>query len=171
MDQKLRIGVIYYSFEGNTRLVAQVIAAQTGADLVELKPQKELATHGFMKYFWGGKQTVMKEKPALLPLARRPEEYDLIFLGTPVWAFTFAPPLKTFLAEHSIQNKQIALFCCDEGGKGKTFANLRVALTGNEILGEIELVAPLRKDQAVVKQQVQKWAEAMCQQASQGSLL
>jgi flavodoxin len=171
MDQKLRIGVIYYSFEGNTRLVSQGIAAQTGAELLELKPQKELATHGFMKYFWGGKQAVMKERPALLPLERRPEEYDLIFLGTPVWAFTYAPPLNTFLAEYPLRNKQIAIFCCDDGSKGKTFANLRAALTGNTILGEMELVAPLRKDQATVRQQVQKWAEAMCRQASQGSVL
>jgi flavodoxin len=159
MDQKLRIGVIYYSFEGNTRFVAQAIATQTGAELLELKPQKELATHGFMKYFWGGKQAVMKEKPALLPLERRPEGYDLIFLGTPVWAFTFAPPLHTFLAEYPLQNKQIALFCCDEGSRGKTFENLRANLTGNKILGEQEFVAPLRRKQAEIKLQIETWTK------------
>ena len=159
MEQKLRIGVIYYSFEGNTRLVAQAIAAQTGAELLELKPQKELATHGFMKYFWGGKQAVMKEKPALLPLEHRPGEYDLIFLGTPVWAFTFAPPLQTFLADYPVHNKQIALFCCDEGSKGKTFANLRAALTENEILGELELVAPLKKEPTKIQMQIATWTK------------
>jgi flavodoxin len=161
MAQQLRIGIIYYSFEGNTRLAAQTIAAQTGAELIELKPQKELATHGFMKYFWGGKQAVMKEKPALLPLERRPEEYDLIFLGTPVWAFTFAPPLHTFLAEYPLQDKKIALFCCDEGGLGKTFTNLRAILTGNEILGELELNAPLRKERSEIEAQIETWTKRM----------
>jgi flavodoxin len=164
--EQLRIGVIYYSFEGNTRMVAQAIAAQTGGDLVELQPQKEV-THGFMKYFWGGKQAVMKEKPALLPLERNPEEYDLIFLGTPVWAFTYAPPLHTFLAEHSLQNKQIALFSCAGGSFGKVFVNLRAKLTGNRILGELALIEPLRRDQATIRQQAQKWAEEMCGQAAQ----
>jgi flavodoxin len=154
-----RIGVIYYSFEGNTRLVAQTIAAQTGAELLELKPQQELATHGFMKYFWGGKQAVMKAKPALMPLGVRPEDYDLIFLGTPVWAFTFAPPVNTFLAEHPLHNKQIALFCCDEGSKGKTFANLRAALSGNEVLGELELVAPLKKERSVIQARIETWTK------------
>jgi flavodoxin len=159
MADQLRIGVIYYSFEGNTRMVAQMIAAQTGADLLELKPQKELATHGFLKYFWGGKQAVLKEKPSLAPLERNPGEYDLIFLGTPVWAFTYAPPLHTFLAEYPLHNKQIALFCCDEGSRGKTFANLRGALPESKILGELELVSPLRKDREQIEKQVKTWVK------------
>jgi flavodoxin len=162
--EQLRIGIFYYSFEGNTRVVAQAIATQTGGDLVELQPQKEV-THGFMKYFWGGRQAVMKKKPALLPLKQKPEEYDLIFLGTPVWAFTYAPPLQTFLTEHALQNKQIALFCCSGGAFGKSFANLRTKLTGNRILGELALIEPLRRDQATVRQQAQKWAEEMRGQA------
>ncbi|MGD8401201.1 MAG: flavodoxin [Bacillota bacterium] len=159
MAEQLRIVVIYYSLEGNTRLAAQIIAAQTGADLLELKPQKELGTHGFLKYFWGGKQAMLKEKPALAPLERNPGEYDLIFLGTPVWAFTYAPSVHTFLTEYSLRNKRIALFCCDEGCRGKTFANLRAALPENKILGELELVSPLRKDRDQIEKQVKTWVK------------
>ena len=64
--------VIFYSFEGSTKFIAQTIANEIGAELLEIKPEKEIVSHGFMKYVWGGKQAVMKEKPALLPFDKNP---------------------------------------------------------------------------------------------------
>lgn len=48
--------VIYYSHDGNTHLIAQVIAEATGADTLKLKPTREVASQGFAKFFWGGTQ-------------------------------------------------------------------------------------------------------------------
>ena len=53
--------VIFYSFEGNTKLIAENIAKTIGADLLELKLKKEMKSKGFMKYFWGGKAAIMKK--------------------------------------------------------------------------------------------------------------
>ncbi len=46
--------VIFYSFEGNTKLIAENIAQAIGADLLELKPKKKMKSKGFMKFVWGG---------------------------------------------------------------------------------------------------------------------
>jgi len=59
----MRSSVVYYSFGGNTRFIAESIAEAVGADLLEIKPKKELSSKGFMKYLWGGRQVVMGEKP------------------------------------------------------------------------------------------------------------
>ena len=96
------------------------------------------------KHFWGGKQVFTGEKPELLPLTKDAADYDLIFIGTPVWAFSYAPALKTFLSRTKISGKKIALFLTCDGMPGKTFINLRQALSGNEILGELALVAPYK---------------------------
>ncbi|MCK5289167.1 MAG: flavodoxin, partial [Candidatus Omnitrophica bacterium] len=82
--------VIFYSFEGNTKLIAESIAKTIGADLLELKPKSEMQSKGFMKYVWGGKAVMMKAKPELLPMDKDIKGYDILFIGTPVWAGTYA---------------------------------------------------------------------------------
>jgi len=158
MSQNPRILVVYYSFEGNTRLIAQAIAAATGAETLELTPRKEIATHGFMKFFWGGRQAVMKIQPELEPFEVDPKIYDLLFIGTPVWAFTYALPLRAFFSKCCLAGKKVAFFCCNDGGKGKTFENFRKALNGNEILGEIEFVAPLKRNREQAVSRAKEWA-------------
>lgn len=155
--------VIYYSFEGNTKLIAEDIAKAIDADLLEIKPVTEIETKGFMKFFWGGKQAMMNEKPLLLPLDKNPEDYDVIFIGTPVWAWAPAPPLKTFFDTHKFENKKIALFCCHGGGKGKTLEKMKQALgEQNEFIGQIDFVDPLkRKTEEKVKKAVE-WARTIC---------
>jgi flavodoxin len=162
-EKSMKKLVIFYSFEGNTRFVAETIAAKVGADLLELHPQKEISTHGFMKYLWGGRQATMKMKPELLPLDKDPADYDLIYLGTPVWAFTFAPPLRTFLSDHLPARKRIALFCCYDGSRGKVFDHLRTALSGNEIVSENDFPGPLRR-KAQTQAKAEKWAEEVARE-------
>lgn len=57
--------VVFYSLEGNTRMIAQAIAKETGADLLELRPKQEIPKKGFRKFFWGGKSVVFREQPDL----------------------------------------------------------------------------------------------------------
>ena len=141
----LKILVVYYSFEGSTKLIAERIAQETGADLLELKPKKDVRSKGFMKYVWGGRQASMKEKPELMVFDKDPLDYDLIYLGTPVWAFTYAPAVRSFLVTVKLTGKKIALFCCCDGGAGKTINLLQQELSANEILGELVLTSVSRK--------------------------
>ena len=128
--------VIYYSLDGNTAFVARTMAGAVGADILELKIKNEQKHSGFLKYFWGGRQVMMKTKPELLPFDKRPEDYDVLFIGTPVWAFTYAPALATFFSSVHLKAKKIALFCCSGGTKGKALKKMAEQLPGNEIIGE-----------------------------------
>jgi flavodoxin len=156
--------VVFYSFEGNTRYIAGTIAETIGADTLELKPVEEPANHGFMKFFWGGKQVIKKEKPQLEPLSVNPLEYDVIFVGTPVWAWSHTPALSTFFAEYPLKDKNIALFCCHGGGKGKVFDKMREALGENNFIGEIDFVEPLKKDKSACAARAKEWAQSILQQ-------
>ena len=72
---------------------------------------------GAKKFFWGGKSAVMGEIPALQPYEFSIEKYDRIIFGTPVWASTFVPPLRTFINDNpDVRNKKIAVFTCFSGG-------------------------------------------------------
>ncbi len=156
----MKVLVIYYSFEGNTRYIAEHVAKAVNGDLLELKPVNDIKTKGFMKYLWGGRQVVTGIKPEIQKIDTDINQYDLIFMGTPVWAFSYAPAMNTFLSNYKIEGKKIALFCCNGGGKGKTFVNFRQKLEGNDIVGEIEFIDPVKNvSEKAVK--AQRWAMEM----------
>ncbi len=152
-----KILVIYHSLEGNTQFVAKVIAEETGADLLRLEPKNEIAKTG-SRFFWGGSQVFMKKVPELKKLKKDPTDYDLIFLGTPIWAWSFTPPIRSLLKQTRFKKKKFAFFCTHEGNHGKTFEKLRNELKGNKILGEINLEAPLKRGtEKKSKKKLKKW--------------
>lgn len=136
--------VVYYSLEGNTKFVAEIVARALDADILELKPKKEISARGFLRYFWGGKQVFMKEKPELFPLSKDPSGYDIIIIGTPVWSFTYSPPIRTFLLNANLSGKKVAIFCTHSGGMKKTLDNMRKELEGNKIIGEADFIDVLK---------------------------
>lgn len=150
--------VVYYSFEGNTKLLSKIIAENLDADILELKPRNEVKRKGFMKYLWGGKSVFMKEKPELEPISINIKEYDVLIIGTPVWAGTFVPSLRTFFDEHDIKNKKIFLFYTHDGGPGKTLNNMKSELKMNEIVGVKEFVK-VSKNIEFNKNIAEKWVE------------
>ena len=92
--------IVYYSLEGNTKYAADKIAQAIGADTLQLVPKKAYSDKGFSKFLWGGKSALMAEKPALEPIDANLDEYEQIVFGFPVWAGTFAPPLRTFIEDN-----------------------------------------------------------------------
>lgn len=153
--------VIYYSFEGNTRLMAESMAQSINADVLSLVPEKEIESKGFSKYFWGGSQVMMKRRPILLPFQVNPLDYDLIFIGTPVWAWTYSPPIATLLHSANFSGKHIGLFTCHGGQNAKTFHHLKQQLNESIILGEIDFVEPATKNRNQSIERAEKWASEM----------
>jgi flavodoxin len=116
--------------------------------LVRLEPVKAYPSKGFKKFVWGGKSALMAETPELLPYDIDFDAYDRIVLGTPMWASTFAPPLRTFIRDHkeALAQKRIAAFVCSSGGNAdKTFAKLEEALGGVALEAKLSLVDPKDK--------------------------
>jgi Flavodoxins len=151
--------IIYYSLEGNVKLLSEVMAAEIGADVLPIKLKQEIKADSFMKYIWGGKQVMMKEIPEIEPSTVNPNDYDLIIIGTPVWAFNYAPAIRSFLQSHTITNKKIALFCTHEGGPQKTLSNLEAKLPNNEILSTIDFFAPLKKNREISIEKAKTWVK------------
>lgn len=149
--------VVYYSLEGNTKLIADTISEKISCDVLELKPKKDIPKKGFLKYFWGGKQVVFNHKAELQPFNKDFDKYDLIIMGSPVWAGTYAPPFNTFFQAADIKNKKIALFCCYAGSEGKTFSAFKSQLVGNEVIGEMGFKDPLTNNKEKTIDNVKQW--------------
>ena len=159
----MKILVMYYSLEGNTQYLAENIAECVGADILSLLPVKDIKNNK-MKYFFGGKQAGFRNKPKLEPLTFNPEEYDVMIIGTPVWASTMTPAVRSFLSNSTFTGKKIGLFCCCRGNQGKAITHMKELLEGNEILGTINFKEPIKGEKSK-KDAVCKWAQGLIETA------
>ncbi|AOR23808.1 flavodoxin family protein [Clostridium taeniosporum] len=152
--------VVFYSLEGNTKLIANIIAEKLNADILELMPEKVYFNSGFKKFLWGGKSVIFKEKPKLKNNEINIEDYKNIFIGTPIWVGTYAPPFNTFLDMYNIQNKNIGLFACHGGGgASKFFKNVKKKIPNNNFIGEIDFFEPIKNDKDENIEKAIKWID------------
>ena len=150
--------VIFYSLEGNTKLISNIIADEINADILELKPKKDVTKNKFMKYLWGGKSVFMNEKPELINKIPDLSEYDTIIIGTPIWAGNYAPAINTFINKCEIKNKRIGLFVCHGGGgPGKCFDKIKTAYPKNKFTKTIDFKDPSKQDKRDVGTKIRKW--------------
>jgi len=159
----MKILIVYYSLDGNTKYLAESIAECVGADVLRLMPIKDIKNNK-MKYFFGGKQATMRAKPELKPFNLEPEAYDMIIIGTPVWAFTMTPAVRSFLNKVKLKDKKIGLLICHRGGIGKTITHMKELLEGNEILGITKFHEPIKGEQDK-NEQICSWVQSLIDKA------
>lgn len=142
----MRTAIVYYSLQGNVRYVAEKVSKETGADLIELVPVKAYPDKGMVKFLWGGSAVTFKKKPELEPYKFNKDDYDLIILGTPVWAGKFTPPLRTFLEDNDLTGKKIAVIATSAGGgSDKCIELLKQAAKADSLAAQLSLVDPKDK--------------------------
>jgi hypothetical protein len=120
MSRKL---IIYYSRSNATRKLAGELVKELGADVVTLQERQSRAgLTGYMRSLWDASRGVL---PPIDPLYVDPRNYDLILLGTPVWAGRAACPMRRFLCDAAHRLPPTAYFCT-YGGRGyeTTFSDM-----------------------------------------------
>jgi len=140
---------VYYSLDGNTRFVAQEMAAKLQAELLELEPRENVSRKEPVKHLQGIKQSFVKGAPELVEPGIDLRDYALLLIGTPVWSFNFSPPVRSFLKEYNPEGHRVILFCTHRGFPGMTLRNLKLELQqSNEIIGTIDFRNPLKNPES-----------------------
>lgn len=151
--------VIYYSYEGSTKKVAELIAKETNAKIIAIKMLKESKTSGFKKYLVLGIRTILGQTSKIKPLDIDISNYDLVFIGSPIWAGTFAPPVKTVINSQLLVDKKVAYFYCHEGGaKDAAFKAQQAINKKSKFISALECPRVI-KDFAKLKPIIIKWAK------------
>ncbi len=125
--------VVYYSFGGNTRSVARMLARELGADLCEIRTVKTYPDDYDVLVSLGKKEVESGYLPQLYPTPVDVKEYDTVILGTPVWWYTYAPAVKSFLKTVDWKGKTVWPFVTNGGWLGHTPSDLKKALRGATI--------------------------------------
>ena len=127
--------VLYYSETGTTKAVAEELQKQTGAD-IEAVEAVEPYSGNFQETIQRGQREMQSgQTPALRPLKKKIADYDVIFLGYPIWFGTYAMPIATLVKEQDFDGKRIVPFCTfGSGGLNTSSDALRKALPKANIL-------------------------------------
>ena len=160
----MKAAVVFYSLTGNTRWAAEKIGERLDADLIEIRPEAAYPDKGFKKFLWGGKSAVMKETPKLLPYPFKAERYDLVILGTPLWAGTMSPPIRAFISENlaALRDRALAAYiCCSGGATDKGFGRIEALLGGAALKGKLALVDPKEKPDGDIEKKLDAFCRAL----------
>ena len=103
--------VVYYSQTSNTQQVANEIATRLNADLAEIVPVEPYENDFKATIERGKKELDEGILPEIQPLTVNVVDYDIVFLGYPIWFGTYAPPVITFLDQVDLSGKKIVPFC------------------------------------------------------------
>lgn len=152
-----KILVVYFSYTGNTRKIANLIKEKLTCDILELKPVTSYSTDY---------QTVVDEEQRLEGANHMPEiqdinidleSYDTVVIGTPVWWYREAPVVRTFLNKYDLSGKNIYLFATNAGWLGKTFIELQKECKGN-IISTQNIVFESYRDKLVINDvEINNW--------------
>ncbi len=134
-ENKPKVLIAYYSQSGNTKAVAEQIQAKFGGDLYEIQlatpyPADEQETISIV-----GQQREEGVLPELGGTVENLDEYDVVFLGTPIWFGTASLPVLSFVEAHDFTGKTvIPFYTCGGGDAGTYVADITPCLEGATIL-------------------------------------
>ena len=148
-NMKQKVLVVYFSATGTTKDAAQQLAEVTGADLHEIKPEQP--------YKQSRSSVEMQDKhsrPAITGKLQNMQEYNVVYVGFPIWWYTCPTIIKTFMEAYDFKGKTVIPFATSGGSSiKKACADLKAAYPQLN-WGEGKLL------NRASKAELQKWVES-----------
>jgi flavodoxin len=138
MNADAKILVVYYSRTGTTKKVAEAIAAELKCDIEEIVDARN--RQGLVGWLSGGQDATLRRLTDIQPPQKSPANYDLVVIGTPIWAWTMAPAIRTYLAQNKLSLKKAAFFCTMGGSGDKGTFKAIAEILGKQSAAELTLL-------------------------------
>lgn len=106
-----RMLVVYFSWGGTTQRMAQQIATLTGADLFRIEPVTPYPTEYTPTTEVARAEKEADARPAIKNTVLDWEQYDIVFIGCPVWWWTTPMIICTFAESYDFSGKTVVPFC------------------------------------------------------------
>lgn len=109
--------VVYFSWSGNTKNVAQAIQTQTNSDIFEIVPEVPYSDDYNTVVDFAQEEQRENARPAIADSIENIDDYNVIYVGYPNWWGDMPMILYTFFENYDLSGKTIAPFCTS-GGSG-----------------------------------------------------
>ena len=127
--------VAYFSYSGNTKVIANKIHENVGGDIFEIKTVDPYPTDYNTVVKQAKKEQEENYRPKLATKVDNIDSYDVIFVGYPDWWVTMPMPVFSFLEQYNLSGKTIVPFCTHEGsGLGRSVDDIKKACPKSTIL-------------------------------------
>lgn len=141
----MRVLVVYYSRSGVTRKCCEAVAdaLRAASDDVEVVVEELMdraRRGGMMGWLGGGRDAALRRPTEIEPVEADVGSFDLVVIGTPVWASTCTPAVRTFCQQLAADLDRVA-FVATMGGRGDTGAYEEMSkLTGCDPVATLTLI-------------------------------
>jgi flavodoxin len=139
--------VAYYSRTGTTKAVGEAIANELGADSDEIIDLKKRTGLRPIRWLIAGSDA-KREKLTGIKTEKKPERYDVVIIGTPVWAGRMAPAVRTYLKNHDLAGKKVGFFCTAGGDTEKFFGDMEKLVPKSTLVGNLGMLTQEVKSSA-----------------------
>nr|WP_320145716.1 flavodoxin [uncultured Anaeromusa sp.] len=150
-----KVLVVYYSRSGQTREIAKQLQVQTGGDLLEIETV-EPYPQDYAAVVQQSKQEIEANyKPDLKTKAENIASYDMIFVGSPIWWGTIAPPVVSFLVGNDFSGKTIVPFVTHAGsGVAQSVEDIKKLCPQAQVLNGLAIEGNKSK---AVNEEIAQW--------------
>lgn len=149
--------IVYFSKTGNTKFVAEEIVKLTGSEIDEIVEVGE-KRDGPVAYMLSGLSSMFKKKSNIQKAGKNPRDYDLIYIGSPMWGWNLVPAVRSYLTNNQITGKKLALFCTSAGkGESRVFSSIKELTKDCDVVGELSVYERELKDKEKAKSKINNW--------------
>lgn len=159
MNKKL---LVYFSYSGNTKIIANMIKNQVDCDILELKPKIPYSTNyqSVVDEFQNNEtaQTITELESYNIDLSK----YKTIIIGSPVWWYSITPAIRTFLKQNDLSKKTIIPFATNAGWLGRTFQEIKTLCPNSIIENEMNIVFQSYSDKLITtEKELENWIKTL----------
>ena len=109
----MKILVVFYSRSGNTGRVAEEIRDRLECDIEEIIDTTNRS--GPLGFIRSGRDARNRKLTVLKDIINDPSNYDLLIIGTPLWAWHVSTPIRTYIHQNQANFNSVAFFCTAGG--------------------------------------------------------
>lgn len=156
--------IVFYTYTGHTKYIAEIIRKKLDCDMVEIKPKKPYSKNYDLVVKEYQNNESAKETPEIEKIDVDINKCDEIIVGSPVWWYTITPPIRTFLKENDLSGKKIIPFATNAGWLGRTFKEIKSLCPNSNVEKEMNIV--FTEDYTVNKlvtkeEKIDKWIDSL----------
>jgi flavodoxin len=149
--------VAYFSKTGNTERVAMDIAWSLDADIDKIQDKKD--RKGFCAW-WAASTDSIREKSAdIEPFGLDPSKYDVVLIGSPVWAWNMTPAVRMYIEQNKSRFKEVAFFITAGSTTAEKVVPIMEGLSGKKAVAYIGFVKKDLKDENIYGGKLAKFLE------------
>ena len=152
--------IVYFTYTNNTKKTAEKIKAKLNCDILEIKPVKPYDSDYDTVVRLEQNNETAKKTPDIEKINVDLSKYDEIILGTPVWWYTIAPVIRTFLKQNDLSGKKIIPFATNGGWIGRTFQEIKELCPNSNIENEMNIVFE-GSDMQTPEKEVENWINSL----------